>query len=187
MSIQVYSQVYIQVYIQCVSRRNKPRSVGRFPSHYAGRYVSRSPLSPHFYIQKNLFPEQKRKTSATCSYSQFSPCYTIPNMCLFGIHACTPCPLCIVAVAVFAVFVALCPATPCLAFDACLCPVFVCRKRIPGGEGGLRRGRVPPHKNNHTQLRPLMRILIIKFHIAILPPLIFKHITPSSYLHINET
>jgi hypothetical protein len=57
----------------------------------------------------------------------------------------------------------------------------------PRGEGGLRRGRVTPHKNNHLLLRPLMRILIIKFHIAILPPLIFKHITPSSYLHTNET
>ena len=57
----MFMQVYSQVYRQCVSRRNKPRSVGRFPSHYAGRYVSRSPLSPHFYIQKTYSPNKNKK------------------------------------------------------------------------------------------------------------------------------
>ena len=101
---------------------------------------------PLIFTSKNLFPEQKQKTSSTCSYSHFPPCYTIPKMYLFGIHPCTLCPLCIVAVAMFAVFVALCPALPCLAFDACLWPAFGCRKRTTGGEGRHRRVELPRTK-----------------------------------------
>ena len=99
---------------------------------------------PLTFTSKNPIPRTKTKNIFGLFLFPLSPpCYTIPNMYLFGIHACTLCPLCIVAVAVFAVFVALCPATPCLAFDACLCPVFVCRKRTPGGRVAFGGGGLP--------------------------------------------
>ena len=183
----MFMQVYSQVYIQYASPRNKPRSVGRFPSHYAGRYVSHSLLSPHFYIQKTYFRTITEIILELFVFPFPSPAIQY-RICIFSVFApCTPCPIALqpLSYSRYSLLYALpCPA---FALQLLLLLLPVLPEADPRGEGGLRRGRVTPHKNNHLLLRPLMRILIIKFHIAILPPLIFKHITPSSYLHTNET
>lgn len=175
-------------YIQCVSRQNKPVSVGHFPSHYVGRFMSRSPLSPHFYIQKPI-PRTKTKNIFDLFLFPLFPLAIQYRICIFSVFApCTPCPIALqpLSYSRYSLLYALpCPAFALQQLLLLLLPVLP--EADPRGEGGLRRGRVTPHKNNHLLLRPLMRILIIKFHIAILPPLIFKHITPSSYLHTNET
>lgn len=48
---------------------------------------------PLIFTSKNLFPEQKQKTSSTCSYSHFPPCYTIPKRHIFGTHSKSALPL----------------------------------------------------------------------------------------------
>lgn len=94
--------------------------------------VVRCPALPYplTFTSKKPIPRTKTGIILELFVFPFSFVAIQYRICVFSVFApCTPYPLCIVAVAVFAVFVALCPATPCLAFDACLCPVFVCRKR----------------------------------------------------------
>lgn len=64
--------------------RNKPRCVGRFPSHYAGRYVSRSPLSPHFYIQKTYSPNKNKKHLRLVPIPTFPPAIQY-RKCIFSV------------------------------------------------------------------------------------------------------